>query len=295
MIHVITVHWKTDKWVDIQLRYLQYFIQSEFRVYASLTDILPIHYQKFHYHVVEQEDSHAIKLNRLANIAIENSASDEDWLIFIDGDAFPVAELVPYGKEKFQEYPLIAIQRFENNGDLQPHPCFCLTTIGFWKSIQGNWEKGYQWLDLEGNLVTDVGGNLLGLLREKDVSWYPMLRSNEMFSPPVLFGIYDGLIYHHGGGFREGTNRLHRLQVKRILPETRYITSLKSLLAFAQKYRFPKKIFLWLQVIYQKQNHQYFYKVRDIVRTEVREASQKMYQIIQQDFHFYKHFGDKLK
>jgi hypothetical protein len=50
--------------------------------------------------------------------------------------------------------------------------------------------------------VTDVGGNLLGLLQERGIDWYPMLRTNKVNPHPLQFGVYDDVVYHQGGGFR---------------------------------------------------------------------------------------------
>ena len=207
MIHIATVHWELDDWVDIQLKYLNRHIQEPFQVYAYLNRLKIDHAQKFFYSSTEDIKAHAVKLNLLAD-HICATADDNDLLIFIDGDALPVGDIITYGREKLQEYKLIAVQRRENFGDDQPHPCFCLTTVGFWKEIDGDWLDGYIWKNLNNKLVNDVGGNLLKLLREKQVAWYPMLRSNKKNLHPLFFGVYDDLIYHHGAGFRSPYSRV---------------------------------------------------------------------------------------
>ena len=207
MIHIVTVHWKYDHWVDIQLKYLNDHISEPFKVYAFLND-LPAHHQgKYFYSLTEPIQSHAVKLNLLADEVARHASEDDDWLIFIDGDAFPIGDIISFGCEKLRNYPLLAIQRRENFGDIQPHPSFCMTTIGFWKKIEGDWRRGYQWRNASGKLVTDVGGNLLGLLKNKGLDWYPMLRSNKHNPHPLFFGIYEDLIYHHGAGFRGSLSR----------------------------------------------------------------------------------------
>ena len=47
-----------------------------------------------------------------------------------------------------------------------------------------------------------MGGNLLGLLEERGIDWYPLLRTNKVNPHPLQFGVYGDLVYHHGGGFR---------------------------------------------------------------------------------------------
>src|SRR5215216_5361638 len=51
--------------------------------------------------------------------------------------------------------------------------------------------------------MTDVGGNLLGLLEAAGIDWHPMLRTNKVNPHPLQFGVYEDLVYHHGGGFRQ--------------------------------------------------------------------------------------------
>lgn len=206
MIHVLTVHWEDERWIDIQLRYLNATIDEPFRVYAFLNGIRDEHRAKFFYSSTEPIRSHPVKLDLLADVVTAQSAPD-DWLIFIDGDAFPIADVVPFGREKLREFPLAAIQRKENAGDRQPHPSFCLTTVGFWTSIGGNWGQERGWTNERGEMVHDVGGNLLAILEERATRWYPMLRSNTFDVHPVFFGVYDSLVYHHGAGFRHAWTR----------------------------------------------------------------------------------------
>ena len=208
MIHVLTVHWVDDRWIDIQLSYLRRHVGEPFKVYAFLNYLKTDHRSKFFYASTENIQSHAVKLNLLADMAALHAGDPGDWLMFIDGDAFPIADVVPYGREKLAGHPLVAVQRRENLGDIQPHPSFCLTTVGFWKQIGGDWKEGYKWKNDVGRSVTDVGGNLLAAVHRKGIDWFPMVRSNKMDLHPLWFGIYDDLVYHHGAGFRPAQSRI---------------------------------------------------------------------------------------
>jgi hypothetical protein len=208
MIHILTVHWEFDDWVDIQLKYLDLHIKEPYRVYAYLNRLQKDHSDKFFYSSDEDIKSHPVKLNLLADHVVRISDDPDDILIFIDGDAFPVGDVVSYCCEKLAKHKLIAVQRKENFGDIQPHPSFCMTTVGFWKQIAGDWQKGFTWENSSGEQVTDVGGNLLKLLQDAEVDWSPMVRSNRHNLHPLFFGIYDDLIYHHGAGFRKPYSRM---------------------------------------------------------------------------------------
>jgi hypothetical protein len=209
MTHVATVHFRSPDWIDIQLRYLTRSLAAPHRTYAFLDDVPGDHTDKFFYASAEAVESHAAKLNLLADVIAFAAADPSDIVMFVDGDAFPVAPLSPLIERRLDRHKLIAVQRTENNGDIQPHPCFCITTIGFWKEIQGDWHPGHQWLDRQGRPVTDVGGNLLRILEREDVDWHPLRRLNTRNTHPLLFGVYGdsdcgAVVYHHGQGFRRG-------------------------------------------------------------------------------------------
>ncbi|HBF88801.1 MAG TPA: hypothetical protein DDX39_09180 [Bacteroidales bacterium] len=208
MIHIATVHHRSDKWIDIQLKYIQAYIKSPYQIYAFLNGIKTDHSHKFFYSSKAKIESHAEKLNFLANKIIENAA-DNDLVIFIDGDAFPIREIDTFLKEKLQQFPLLAIKRSIDFGDCQPHPSFCVSTVGFWKKIKGDWNAGYSWKnELINRELSDVGGNLLKTLTENDFAWYPMIRNNQHNIHPQWFAIYDNLIYHHGAGFRTPISKI---------------------------------------------------------------------------------------
>jgi len=209
VIHVATVHWRSDRWIDIQRRHLDRFLGEEFRVYAFLNDIPRDHCDKFFYASTEPVQDHATKLNLLSDLIRFSADDPSDLLVVIDGDAFPVGPIAPLVKERLPDHRLIAVQQQENNCDVQPHPCFCVTTVGFWTEIGGDWHRGYSWTDARGEQVTDVGGNLLAALERHGTDWYPLWRVNRVNPHPLLFALYGDdrfgpLVYHHGGGFRKG-------------------------------------------------------------------------------------------
>ena len=91
--------------------------------------------------------------------------------MFLDGDAFPIADPIGLIEDGLAKAPLVAVRRAENVGDPQPHPCFCVTTVGTWRRLPGDWSGGYTWPGHQGKLVTDVGGNLLRALELAELDW----------------------------------------------------------------------------------------------------------------------------
>jgi hypothetical protein len=215
MIHFLTVHWKSDFWIEPQLRQIGLSTTSAYRVYSFFTDLdIERHKSKFYYASETAITDHATKLNMLADIACSETEGPGDLLVFLDSDAFPVVPWEDFVREKLKSNVLVAVRREENLGDPQPHPCFCVTTAKFWKEEKGDWSKGYQWKNSSGNLVTDVGGNLLMKLNEAGMPWHPLLRSNIVNLHPLFFGVYGDLVYHHGAGSRKLSSRLDWEAVK---------------------------------------------------------------------------------
>jgi hypothetical protein len=224
MIHIATVHWPNPRWVDIQLRYLERNLDEPYRVYAWIdgwsSEERGQHAGKFFYSTDLPIERHEIKLTALGDL-VARAAEPEETIIFMDGDSFPVRPVGRFLRESLERYPLVAVRREENNGDRQPHPSFCAMRARFWIELPGDWRRGRTWRNRQGKEITDVGGNLLGLLEDRGIEWYPMLRSNRVNPHPLQFGVYEDLIYHQGGGFRRTAGgRAGRIAMQKELATT---------------------------------------------------------------------------
>jgi len=200
VIHVATVHWRSDRWIGPQLRYLDRFLPKPHRLYAFLDGVETPRRDEFHFVASSTRTSHARKLNRLAEV-ISADGRDSDPLLFIDGDAFPIAPLDRLIAEELPRSGLVAVCRAEM-GDPQPHPSFCLTTVGDWRRLEGDWRDGPTWENAAGREITDVGARMLENLERDGMPWLALLRSNRVNHHPLFFGVYGDLVYHQGGGFR---------------------------------------------------------------------------------------------
>jgi len=200
MLYIATVHYKSPKWIEIQTRHLRQHISVPYQTWTSLEQIDPSYADHFD-RVFEQRGSHSEKLNHLA-LEIAHQAADSDLLMFLDGDAFPIADPMPLIDDGLSKAQLLAVRRAENVNEPQPHPCFCVTTVGTWRRLPGDWSGGYTWPGAHGILVTDVGANLLRALELTETPWQEVLRSNGTHLNPLFFAIYGNAVYHHGAGFR---------------------------------------------------------------------------------------------
>ena len=202
MLYVATVHYRSARWIEIQTRHLREHISVPFQTWSSLEHIDPSYGRHFD-RILQQRGSHAGKLNHMAS-EISYEASDGDLLMFLDGDAFPIADPLPLITDGLAKAPLIAVRRAENVDEPQPHPCFCVTTVGLWRKLPGDWTAGPTWPGAQGRPTTDVGGNLWRKLERSGTPWVELLRSNGVGLDRLNFAVYAETIYHHGAGFRTG-------------------------------------------------------------------------------------------
>ena len=240
MIHIATAH-GGDKWIEIQARYLARNTRDPYRVYACAGGRAEALSDSYFYFTTNQRDGDAqdvweamkgpragdplarlvgANFNFLAR-EITRGAEEEDLLVFLHGDAFPIADYIPPIRELLGSHPLVAVRRDENPGERQPHELFCATTVGFWNAIGGDWSVA-EWRGPDGRPVRDNGGALLHTLEERGVEWYPLLRSNKRDLHPLWFAVYGDLVYHHGAGFRRPISRLE-ISTSRVHQGPRYL------------------------------------------------------------------------
>lgn len=222
---MLSVHWRSPAWLEIQTQALREHLTPPWSLLLASTE--PDTRGVADY-CEDLPGGHAEKLNALAGRALQ-SARDDDILMFIDGDAFPVRPLRAWVESLLAAAPLAAVVRTENLGDPQPHPCFCVATASFWKSLPGDWERGPKWINSVGREIGDIGGRLWHQLSATGSRWTPILRANAVNWHPVFFGLYGerGMVYHHGAGFREpmcradrfGYRNAHGAQAEAVSPE----------------------------------------------------------------------------
>ena len=250
MLYIATVHFGTDKWIDVQLRYLKRNITIEipFKIFMYVSNSAHMKNEKGivsfcsehldqslykqhwtdrllgalcdiaqHYHLPIENTytsryaskNHAKKLDLLAQ-AILKEASDSDYILFLDGDAFPIADLIPYMESKLMQCPLAAFSwRVPERG--MPHPAFCFTTVGFWRRHALEWKlRPYagQWAaKRKRHYEVDTGGSVGYKLKKSGINWAHIPycateKQRQRKTCPGLFTVLDNIVYHHGAGFR---------------------------------------------------------------------------------------------
>lgn len=203
MINIATIHHNSSKFMKLQEKYVDRFTESKYKIFCGFSNTVPTvsYYKSFDFS--NFSDQHWERLDRLA-FEICKQSEDDDLLVFMDGDAFPITGWDWKIKDFLEEFPVVAITRKENPEMLlpdedrgYPHPCFFATTVGFWRGNNLTWGLN------PGSGAQSAGVVLHRKLKDMGVSWKSLLRSNALDIHPLYFGIYGELVYHHGAGNRE--------------------------------------------------------------------------------------------
>ena len=164
----------------------------------------------------EGSRNHWLKLNKLTNfVTSQADVRDDDILIWLDSDAFPIGPLEKPLLEYLEHFPFVAVRRDENHRpgalpDKIPHPSFAACRVEFWRTHPLTW-AGHRKNAKEGR--NDTGGQLLTYLVVNHISWQPLRRTYSLTKHPVWFTIYGNLIYHHGAGSRNRACRAGNLNL----------------------------------------------------------------------------------
>lgn len=206
MIHIATLHYRDESWIEPQLRYLERHTSEDYRVYACLDGIDRQHFTRFH-HAEDRGDPIQLEFDYLA-ATISEEADPDDLLVFMHGDTFPIADWVGPIRSMLAERRLAGIRRDENLGEPHPHACFTATTPRLWNEIGADWSRGPMWTGTNGDEVSDLGATLWRELEDRGIDWTPILRTNTVDPHPLWFGVYGDIIYHHGAAFRKPMSRV---------------------------------------------------------------------------------------
>lgn len=195
MIHVATIHHRDDRFVDLQAAALDRHLDEPYQVHTIADQVeVPADWQI----VTTRHTTHGPRLDVLAHHILDQ-ADDDDLIVFLDGDAWPVANPIPTIRRAATDGWLLAVRRDEGSGAGWPHPSFCATTVHRWRRLRASW-RPTMWPDRTVQHRFDVGVGVLRRLVGR--RWTPLLRSNTVNPHPLFFAVYGHLVYHHGAGFR---------------------------------------------------------------------------------------------
>ena len=117
MIHIITNHHETPKWLKLQAQYLDRNTDEKYKVYCGLTDmqsgaqVEPT--PRYSFYSLQVPNIHADKLNALYKGITE--CHDDDLLVFLDPDALvSEKDWDVRMREYLKDHSAVAISREEN-------------------------------------------------------------------------------------------------------------------------------------------------------------------------------------
>jgi len=224
MIYYITMHHNTDAFVQLQAYHTDVFTDEDYKVYCGLSGIKSTadatrppfstgappfeHYELID--ITDVENQHTFRMNYLFNLMQERETfSPDDLLVFMDGDAFPIAYWPATIRSLLETHEVVAVERREDIEPLMedkykpyPHPLFFATKVKFWQENELKWELKFHpdW-ETDHTVINPCpcGGPLLKeWLDTNNYTVAPLLRSNVFNIHPLYFGVYGDLIYHHG-------------------------------------------------------------------------------------------------
>ena len=215
-IHIMTVHYRSSRWLDLQLKKINKHCKN-FKIYTiyNKMDKMSSYKKYFDYcklgrvrkkgvsfeGIPRKSWNHWTKLNNLTRKVVNNGdTKDDDILIWIDCDAFPVADVNDFIETKLKEFEFFAINRKELNNSVIPHPSFAGCKVKFWKKHNLSWE-GIPHARI-GKETHDTGGKIYEMLTKNKIDWYKLNLSHTLTPHQYYFVVYDSLIYHHGAGTR---------------------------------------------------------------------------------------------
>ena len=156
--------------------------------------------------------NHWTKLNNLTNIVVnDDDTNDDDILIWLDCDAFPVADVNDFIESKLQEFEFFAIYRKEMNNSVIPHPSFAGCKVKLWKNLIYH-GKEFHTHHLEKKHTIQEARCML-FLQKNNIEWYKLNLSHSLTPHTYYFAIYDSLIYHHGAGIIRAKRYMHGVSV----------------------------------------------------------------------------------
>ena len=217
-IHIITIHYNSEMWVELQLKKIKKYFKNP-KIWTIYNKMEMSEYKKDFYYCetgnvkIEKDNidlnsipkrslNHWTKLNYLTNKIVNDSHSnDNDILIWMDCDAFPIAYVDDFIFNTLIKYKFFAINRKEVNNSVIPHPSFAGCKLKFWKEQNLSWE-GIPF-GTEGSETQDTGGKIYTHLNKNKIEWYKLNLSHTLTPHDYYFSIYDSMIYHHGAGTRK--------------------------------------------------------------------------------------------
>lgn len=193
-------------WPLLQIQQLRRYTPPGYRVFSFGNELIPEHeaFLRSCEEVVffsSKDHGSFYPPWPIRNWLSRQAAKEFKYIIHMDSDAFPVRSdwLEQYCSQITPKCPVIAIKRIEDGTHFSHTSFLMFSAEGFKK----------HYFDFSQVGVIDAGAGISQYIEEEGLEWRPLLRSNRHNFHPVISGIYDDTIYHHGAGSRRPSFTYH--------------------------------------------------------------------------------------
>jgi hypothetical protein len=237
MIHIITHHFATTAWLEIQKRHILKHTnpeQTPYKLYLAKYNLeipddfeLPDNWELIDLDILYPKDGkneHYLQMEWLYQNCIKDKAQDNDIIIFLDSDAFPCderwLESISIGllgheyKNISPEYKVpsdyepacaVVIHFTENRGIAQPDHYYPYPDLCFFATTKKVWEdNNLEWyIDYSNPEHQNPGFGMKDKIMEANLGNVAAItRTNKFNAHNVMFGVYGGILYHQHCGSR---------------------------------------------------------------------------------------------
>jgi len=224
MIHLFTLHFGSDEWVDLQVESFKKHIKVPYKSYAIFSHMNQEMYDKnknnFDYFKVSEDGKHIHKNGRYHVTdghreilpMIKEDMKDGDIFMRFDSDAILIDDIDEKFIDKVKQENFISVQEPQHEWDLNhktPHPSFWAFPCEYL-----NQDLDRAMSDIYEDRDSNWWGGVTSWLKSSNITYYPLNRTNKINLHPLYYGIYSDLIYHHWAGSRDMITRPDRKRAK---------------------------------------------------------------------------------
>lgn len=219
MVHILTLHFATNAWLEIQKRHiLKYTNKEDYKLWIGkyhnefpadfelpdnwetidLDEIYPKDIPSEHYHQAQW----------MFNNRIKENMDDDDFIVFLDSDAFPCDPVwISYMKSAFAEraegaMSAFCVVQYENRGIVQPDEYYPYPDLCFFATTKKTWDENNLEWGLFRHDHQNPGFGMQDRLAAANLKVAVISRTNAFNAHNVMFGVYGNIIYHHQCGSR---------------------------------------------------------------------------------------------
>tara|TARA_Y100000310_G_scaffold344041_1_gene454752 strand:+ start:32949 stop:33815 length:867 start_codon:yes stop_codon:yes gene_type:complete len=212
MIHIVTQHFGTQAWFEIQKNHIEKYTpdKSLYKVYLLVyKTTLPENFEvPSNYEVINLDEKEGLRNDHYAIVEecydrfIKEKVEDDDIVIYMDNDAFPIDGMWSYKiMEYLQNNHICAVHRYEDRGMAQPDQYYPYPHLCFYSFKKKDREQ-YGFVHEIPPGYPCPGFTINDLVKEKGLNVKELVRTNKFNHHPTMFGVYDDLIYHQSCGSR---------------------------------------------------------------------------------------------